>query len=227
MKEKIIIIEDNSEIREILMMHLESYGYIVDLASNGLDGLELCKENQYNLAIVDIMMEKLDGFGLIKALRKFSDMPVIILSAKNEDSDKILGLNIGADDYITKPFNPMEVIARVNALLRRMVSIKEANQVLKLGMLELDCLTFKLTKNCKVIDLTATEYKILKLLMENPNRIYSKRMIGESINATDYSIDDNSIPVHISHIRDKIGLNENSNTYIKNIRGLGYRIENI
>lgn len=227
MKSNLLIVEDNKEIAEIIKLHLESSNYCVEVAYDGLEGLNICKDKNFDLVIVDIMMDGLDGYSLIKNLRLFSELPIMIVSAKNEDSDKILGLNIGADDYITKPFNPMEIVARVNALLRRSAVNNKNSYILQFAELKIDCLELKVFKNNIEIDLTATEFKILKLFIANPNRIFSKKMIGKHLNQIFFDSDENSITVHISHIREKIGKNSNGNQYIKTIRGLGYRIENV
>lgn len=227
---KILIVEDSNEISKILKLYLEGEGYSVFIAENGLDGLDIVKNNRIDLAILDIMMPKMDGYELTQEIRKLSNMPILILSAKNEDNDKIIGLNIGADDYITKPFNPLEIVARVNASIRRYYHMssngESGNGVLRLGELTLDTNSCRLTKEAEEISLTATEYKILALLMRTPNRIFSKVQISEHINGEYFETDDNSVTVHISHIRDKIGLNKNGQQYIKTVKGLGYKIEN-
>lgn len=230
MNKKILIAEDNPEISKVLKLYLNSAGYEVVSVDNGLSGLKKSKEIEFDLGIIDVMMPIMDGYELITKIRKFSNMPLLILSAKSEDSDKIQGLNIGADDYITKPFNPLEILARVNSSLRRYNRLNnnksETSSTLILGELKLDTNTCKLLKNNEEITLTATEYKILKLFMERPNHIFSKIQISEYINGEYYENDDNVITVHISHIRDKIGINQNGHEFIKTVRGLGYKIEN-
>ncbi|MCM1988744.1 response regulator transcription factor [Oceanirhabdus seepicola] len=228
MNNRILVAEDNSEISKVIKLYLEVEGYEVFIADNGLDGLSLIKENKIDLAILDIMMPKMDGYELTREIRKNNNMPVLILSAKNEDIDKILGLNIGADDYITKPFNPLEIVARVNAALRRHYKLsgnERDSGVLSLGDLTLDTNNCRLVKQEKEIPLTATEFKILALLMNVPERIFSKVQISEHIKGEYFETDDNSVTVHISHLREKIGINKNGNQYIKTVKGLGYKIE--
>ncbi|QUH28087.1 response regulator transcription factor [Vallitalea guaymasensis] len=228
MHNTILVAEDNCEISKVIKLYLEVEGYEVLIADNGLDGLSLVKENKIDLAILDIMMPKMDGYELTREIRKISNIPVLILSAKNEDIDKILGLNMGADDYITKPFNPLEIVARVNAALRRhyKLSGNEKNSgILNLGELNLDTNNCRLVKQEQEIQLTATEFKILALLMRVPERIFSKVQIIEHIKGEYFETDDNSVTVHISHLREKIGMNKNGNQYIKTVKGLGYKIE--
>lgn len=226
---KILIAEDNIEIVKVLELYLNKEGYEVDTVNNGLDALNMCKKKSYDLGIFDIMMPKMDGYELVTKVRKFSNMSIIFLSAKGEDVEKILGLNIGADDYITKPFNPLEVVARVNTALRRYSMGSDASKEktkLEIGSLLLDISEHKLYKNKKEIDLTVSEFNILKILMGKENQIFSKSQISESIGGEYMEMDDSRITVHISHIREKIGLNEKGNQFIKTVRGLGYKIEN-
>ncbi|MGL5414904.1 MAG: response regulator transcription factor [Clostridium sp.] len=228
MVQKILIAEDNQEIIDVLILYLENDGFEVIVVNNGVDALEVIKSNTIDLAILDVMMPRMDGFNLTKKLREFSNIPIIILSAKNQDSDKILGLNIGADDYLTKPFNPLEIIARIKSNLRRYsmleMEIKDASKLM-VGELNLDLDIYKLTKSGKEIILTPTEYKILALLMKSPGRIYTKVQIYENINGDYFRADDNTLMVHISKLREKIEDDAKKPKYIKTVRGLGYKIE--
>lgn len=199
---KILLADDNVEISKVLKLYLEGEGYEVITAEDGKAGLKVVLEQEVELAILDIMMPELDGYELTKEIRNISNMPIIILSAKDQDHDKILGLNIGADDYVTKPFNPLEIVARVNASLRRHYELSGGDQhsaVIKAGELSLDTNSCRLTKGEEEIPLTATEYKILMLLMASPKRIFSKVQISEHINGVYFKNDDNVITVHISH----------------------------
>ncbi|MCT4619190.1 MAG: response regulator transcription factor [Marinisporobacter sp.] len=229
MKEKILIAEDDKDISEIIEMYLLSEGYDVRIVDNGLDGLRAIQNEQFDLAILDIMMPKMDGFKLTREIRKDSNIPILIISAKIECHDKILGLNIGADDYITKPFDPLEVVARVNANLRRNRILNEhkdqQNNISKIKNLILDNDACKLLKDGMEITLTATEYKIMNLLMRNPNRIFSKIQIAEYLCGEYFESDTHTITVHISNLREKIGVDENGEKYIKTVKGLGYKIE--
>lgn len=222
-KERILIAEDDEDIVELLSLYLESNNYEVTSANNGEDALNIIKEETISLAIVDIMMPKMNGYELIKSIRKFSDIPIIITSAKSMDNDKILGIDIGADVYITKPFNSLEVVAYVKSLLK-----KKSNSlnVIKIGALTLDQERYVVMKNDKVITLTSVEYKILSKLMLNPGKVLSKSQLYEYINGEEFQNDDNTMMVHISNLRSKIEDDPANPEYIKTVRGVGYKIEN-
>ena len=223
MSASILIAEDDSDIRGLLRLYLESEGYRVLEAEDGAQALTLAREETPDMAILDVMMPKLNGYELTRALRKFSDIPILILSAKSQDNDKILGLNLGADDYITKPFNPVEIVARVKAQLRR--SARENSAVLTVGDLSLDTASFQLTKGGQTISLTPMEYKILALLMRSPGRIFTKIQLYEGAVGTYFEGDDNTMMVHISKLREKIEDDPKDPRYIITVRGLGYKIE--
>lgn len=229
MQKSVLIVEDDNDILELLKLYLESSNFLVYVAYDGIDALELLEKEKINIIIADIMMPRMNGYELIKKVRANNNIPIMITSAKNMDSDKILGLDMGADAYITKPFNPLEVVAYVKALLRRYnefeESIKESD-VIKVGELSLDLNKYILKKNNKVIPLTSTELKILTMLMKDPGKIFTKSQIYEVINGDYYECDDNTMMVHISNIRSKIEDNPSKPVYIKTVRGLGYKIEN-
>ena len=222
-KEQILIAEDDADIRSVLRLYLQSEGYTVLEADNGAAALELAQANRPDLAILDIMMPKMNGFELIRELRTFDRMPILILSAKSGDNDKILGLNLGADDYIAKPFNPLEIMARVRALLRR--SGGSSDDTLTVRDLTLDTKTFSLTKRGEQVLLTPTEYKILAQLMRAPGRIFTKVQLYEGISGEFFESDDNTMMVHISKLRDKVEDDPKKPAYIITVRGLGYKIE--
>lgn len=227
----ILIAEDDNDIVKLLKLYLESSGYRVLTVDNGLSAFELIKNEQIDLAVVDIMMPKMDGYELIKKTREVKNIPILILSAKNQDTDKILGLNLGADDYMTKPFSPLEIIARVKANLRRFYNLNNGdsrvhkNAEIVIGELILNTEKLTLTKNGAEIIITPNEYKILALLMKSPGRVYTKSQICEAMNGELYDNYENVITVHISHLREKIESDSRNPRYIKNIRGLGYKIE--
>ena len=223
MSASILIAEDDGDIRDLLRLYLESEGYRVLEAANGAAALALARENMPDMAILDVMMPELNGYELTRALRKFSDIPILILSAKSQDNDKILGLNLGADDYIAKPFNPVEIVARVKAQLRR--ATRENSTTLTVGELSLDTATFQLTKNGQPIALTPMEYKILALLMRSPGRIFTKIQLYEGAVGNYFEGDDNTMMVHISKLREKIEDDPKDPRYIITVRGLGYKIE--
>lgn len=221
--EKILIAEDDSDIRELLTLYLESNNYKVSIASDGKQALAKLESESFDLAIVDIMMPKMNGYELIKNVRKFSDIPIIITSAKSLDNDKILGIDIGADVYITKPFNPLEVVAYVKSLLKKKNS---KLSVIKIGELTLDQEKYILKKNNEEIPLTSIEYKILSKLMNNPEQVFTKSQLYEYINGGYFQNDDNTMMVHISNLRSKLEDDPAHPKYIKTIRGVGYKIEN-
>ncbi|WP_130868364.1 response regulator transcription factor [Intestinimonas massiliensis (ex Afouda et al. 2020)] len=223
MSASILIAEDDGDIRGLLRLYLESEGYRVLEAENGAKALALAREEVPDMAILDVMMPELNGYELTRALRKFSDIPILILSAKSQDSDKILGLNLGADDYIAKPFNPVEIVARVKAQLRR--ASRDNSTTLTVRDLSLDTASFQLTKNGRSIILTPMEYKILALLMRSPGRIFTKIQLYEGAVGTYFEGDDNTMMVHISKLREKIEDDPKDPRYIITVRGLGYKIE--
>ena len=230
MKPTILIAEDDPDIRELLRLYLAGEGYEILAADNGIDALELLRTREISMALVDIMMPGMNGYDLIRRLRSFSNIPVIILSAKITDPDRILGLNLGADAYLTKPFNPLEVVAYVKAALRRFYQLgaepaRNAESIYTVGELRLDLDRFELTKNGKPVPLTSAELKILARMMKSPGRIFTKAQLYECINGDFYSSDDNTMMVHISNIRSKIEDDPSSPRYIITQRGLGYKIE--
>ena len=219
----ILIAEDDADIRGLLKLYLEGEGLRVLEAADGTDALALAREHTPDMAILDIMMPGMNGFELTRALRKYSDIPILILSAKSQDNDKILGLNLGADDYIAKPFNPVEIVARVKAQLRR--AARTSADVLTVGELTLNTGSFQLTKRDEVIPLTPMEYKILALLMRSPGRIFTKIQLYEGAVGNYFEGDDNTMMVHISKLREKIEDDPKAPRYIITVRGLGYKIE--
>lgn len=223
---KILIADDEAEIRSLLKLYLENDGYSVVEAKDGAEALIKIKENSPDLCVLDIMMPELDGYQVLRKLREFSNIPVIILSAKDADSEKILGLNLGADDYLSKPFNPLEAVARINSNLRRFYSLGATEvkvEVIKIRDLELNPESCTLKKNGKNIELTSVEYKIMELFMTHPGRVFTKQQIYETGWGDEYFIADNNIMVCISKLRAK--LSDDPSAYIKTMRGLGYRLE--
>ena len=229
----ILVVDDDKEIVGAIEIYLKKEGYNIIKAYNGNEALEKIKENEIHLIILDIMMPEKDGLETLEEIRKDKSIPVILLSAKSEDYDKIGGLNQGADDYITKPFNPLELIARVNSQIRRYVSFgsmdkKEDNkQIYKTGELVLDDETKNVTVDGKEVKLTATEFNILKFLLKNKGKVYSITQIYENVwNEESYGAE-NIIAVHIRHIREKIEINPKEPRYLKVIWGIGYKIEKL
>ncbi len=228
----ILVVDDDKEIVNAIEIYLKREGYNIIKAYNGEEALEQISKNEIHLIILDIMMPEKDGIETLEEIRKTKTIPVILLSAKSEDYDKISGLDTGADDYITKPFNPLELIARVKSNIRRYVefgniSKKESKNILKTGQLEVDDETKKVTVDGKEIKLTATEYNILKFLLKNKGKVFSISQIYENVwNEESYGAE-NIIAVHIRHIREKIEINPKEPKYLKVIWGIGYKIEDI
>lgn len=231
MNYQILIAEDDPDISELLSLYLENAGYTVFTALNGRSALEIFQEKQISLALVDIMMPGLNGYDLIRRLREVSNIPVIILSAKSAASDRVFGLDVGADAYLTKPFNPLEVLANIRALLRRYYQLggEDAGDslpnVLKLGELELNLDQYVLKKRGETIPLTSTEMKIMARMMKEPGRVFTKAQLYQCINGDYYEGDDKTMMVHIYNIRAKLEENPGRPVYIKTVRGLGYKLE--
>lgn len=234
MKYKILVVEDDKDIAEVIRLYLENEGFEVIQAQDGLTGYEMMQSENVNLAVVDIMLPRLNGYDLVRKVRENSNIPLLILSAKNLDSDKILGLNLGADDYMTKPFNPLELVARVKSNIRRYYSLgsrqekeEKEERTWQVGELVLDEDAVTLTKGGVPVIITPTEYKMLALFMKSPGKVFTKQQIYQEVNGECYVNDDNTLMVHISNLRDKIEDNPREPKYIKNIRGIGYKIEKI
>lgn len=228
----ILVCDDDKEIVKAIEIYLAKENYNVLKAYNGEECLKVLKENTIHLIILDIMMPKKDGMETIEEIRKERTIPVIMLSAKSEDEDKIKGLNIGADDYVTKPFNPLELIARVNSGIRRYTQLgtitdEENNKIYKSGELVIDDELKKVTVEGKEVKLTPTEFNILKFLTKNKGIVYSIDQIYENVWEDEAYGADNIIAVHIRHIREKIEINPKEPKYLKVIWGIGYKIEKI
>lgn len=223
----ILIADDEKEIRDLLRLYLENEKYIVLEAEDGQQALDLLHRNSVNLCLLDIMMPNMDGYQTLKEIRKESNIPIMFLSAKDADAEKILGLNLGADDYIAKPFNPLELVARVNSNIRRFCSLGTTetgeSKTIKVRDLVLDTESCTLSKEGNEITLSSVEYKIMEMFMLHPGKVFTKQQIYEYGWGEEYIIADNNIMVCISKLRAKLG--DEDGTYIKTIRGLGYRLE--
>ena len=227
----VLVVEDDKEIREGVEIYLKSQGYEVFQAADGVEGLEVIEKEDIHLAIVDIMMPRMDGISMVVKLREKYDFPVIFLSAKSEEVDKIMGLNMGADDYVTKPFTPMELLARVNSQLRRYrrfmerLGDKEENsRIHTIGGLEINEDNVAVTVDGEPVKMTPIEYKILLLLMKNPGRVFSAEEIYERV-WNERAINTDTIMVHVRNIREKIEVNPREPKYLKVVWGVGYKIE--
>ena len=227
----VLVVEDDKEIREGVEIYLKSQGYEVFQAADGVEGLEVIEKEDIHLAIVDIMMPRMDGISMVVKLREKYDFPVIFLSAKSEEVDKIMGLNMGADDYVTKPFTPMELLARVNSQLRRYrrfmerLGDKEENsRIHTIGGLEINEDNVEVTVDGEPVKMTPIEYKILLLLMKNPGRVFYAEEIYERV-WNERAINTDTIMVHVRNIREKIEVNPREPKYLKVVWGVGYKIE--
>ena len=227
----ILVVEDDKEIREGVEIYLKSQGYEVFQAADGAEGLDVIEREDIHLAIVDIMMPVMDGISMVVKLREKYDFPVIFLSAKSEEVDKIMGLNMGADDYVTKPFTPMKLLARVNSQLRRyrrfMERLEDKNEnsrIHTIGGLEINEDNVEVTVDGEPVKMTPIEYKILLLLMKNPGRVFSAEEIYERV-WNERAVNTDTIMVHVRNIREKIEVNPREPKYLKVVWGVGYKIE--
>ncbi len=227
----ILIVEDDKEIRDGIEIFLKSQNYNVYKAADGVEGLAAMEEHEIHLAIVDIMMPRMDGVTMTMKLREKYDFPVIMLSAKSEETDKVIGLNIGADDYVTKPFTSLELMARVNSQLRRYTKFQnrtaaapQNETVYAVGGIELNEETVEVLVDGNPVKMTPTEFKILALLMRTPGRVYSAEEIYERV-WNEKAVNTDTIMVHVRNIRDKIEINPKEPKYLKVVWGVGYKIE--
>mgnify|MGYP004678847585 FL=1 len=225
----ILVCDDDKEIVDAIEIYLSNEGYHIYKAYDGEQAISMLQKEDIHLLIMDIMMPRLDGIRATLKIREYSSIPIIMLSAKSEDTDKILGLNIGADDYITKPFNPLELVARVKSNLRRYTSLgslsAESTSVYQVGGLSINDETKEVTVDGEVVKMTPIEYNILLLLVKNQGRVFSINQIYESIWNEDAIGADNTVAVHIRHIREKIEINPREPRYLKVVWGVGYKIE--
>ncbi len=224
----ILICDDEKDIVSALKIYLEAEGYRTFEAYNGREALKVCREQEIHLALLDIMMPEMDGISAMVELRRESNLPVILLTAKGEDTDKILGLNVGADDYITKPFNPVEMLARVRSQLRRYMQLGGGAVkagALSIGNIVLDDRSKEVSVDGEPVSLTPTEYGILKLLMEHPGEVFSPKEIFRKVWADEPYGAESTVAVHIRHLREKVEINPAEPRYIKAVWGQGYKLE--
>ena len=225
--QSILVVEDEKEIAEAIKIYLEEEGYNVEICLDSTKALEKLKTKEFQLILLDIMMPKIDGITLARNIRKFSSIPIIFLSAKSESIDKITGLNAGADDYITKPFEPLELIARVKANIRRYCKLenKIEKDTVKIDGLEINDKTKEVFIDGENIKLTPIEYKLLYFLATNKGQVFSIKQIYENVWKEPFDGYEKKVVVHISHIREKIEINPREPRYLKAVWGLGYKIE--
>lgn len=224
----ILICDDEKDIVSALKIYLEAEGYQTFPAYNGKEALAVLDKEDIHLVLLDVMMPGLDGIGVLAKLREWSNVPVILLTAKSEDTDKVLGLNLGADDYITKPFNPVELLARVRSQLRRYLQLgggKARESVLTIGAVSLDDASKTVTVDGEPVSLTPREYEILKLLMQNPGRVFHPRDLYRKVWNEEPFGAESTVAVHIRHLREKIEIDPAAPRYIRAVWGQGYKIE--
>lgn len=226
-KINILVVDDEKEIRELVEIYLKNEGYNVFTAENGINALKIIKDKDIKLVVLDVMLPDIDGIDICKSIRKIKDMPIIMLSAKREDKDKILGILTGADDYVAKPFNPLELIVRVKAQLRRYLKDSNKNNLneIEIGDLKVNFEKFKVTMREKEVKLTPKEFGILKLLIKNRGKVFSSKSIYERVWNEEFINCDGTIMTHIKTLREKLGDNRRNPTYIKTVWGVGYKID--
>ncbi|MGI6603866.1 MAG: winged helix-turn-helix domain-containing protein [bacterium] len=224
MAEKILVVDDEATIVEFVRINLEKAGFRVVSAGDGDEALALAASERPDLIVLDIMLPGRDGFEVCRELRRTTSVPIIMLTARDEDIDKILGLELGADDYLTKPFNPRELVARIKAILRRVDRLgKMEGQVLSRGRLQIDLERHQVTAGGRLVDLTPKEFELLELLMKNPGRVFSREMLLERLWGYDFFGDSKTVDVHIRRLREKVEEDPSSPTHILTVWGVGYK----
>lgn len=221
---KVLVIEDDPYIGELITLYTEKSGYIVKVASNGMTGLEMFHDTHPNLVILDIMMPEMDGWEVCREIRRFDKTPVIMLTGKGENSDKLKGFDLGTDDYLVKPFDPNELMARIKAVLRRTNPMLDANEIIELPLLTIDLQQYKVICDKHEIMLPPKEMELLYFLASHPNQVFTRQQLLDQIWGLDFDGDPRTVDVHIKRIREKIG-DVNPYWMVKTIRGVGYKFE--
>ncbi|MFJ7918618.1 response regulator transcription factor [Lysinibacillus fusiformis] len=228
-KETILIVDDEKEIRNLIAIYLKNEGYQVLEACDGEEGLQLLKKQEIHLIVLDLMMPNVDGMEMCMKVREIAEMPIIMLTAKSQDMDKIMGLTIGADDYVTKPFNPLELVARIKSQLRRYLKLNGLNKSnsdeIEIGDLRINTATHEVLVNNEKVKLTPREFAILELLSSNPGIVMSAEQIYERVWKEEAFQSENTVMVHIRKIRERIETNPRNPQYIKTVWGVGYKVE--
>lgn len=225
MSQTILVVDDEPEIVRLVRSYLEKDGYRVVTAYNGEDALYTARHEKPDLVVLDVLMPKMDGLAFTRRIRRESDVPIIMLTARAEETDRIVGLELGADDYVTKPFSPRELVARVRAVLRRVrPSDEQEPPVLRVGPLTLDRSTHTVTVDGELVDLTPTEFDVLSVLMGRPGRVYGRSEILEAVQGVAFEAYERTVDAHIKNLRQKIEVDPASPHYIHTVRGAGYRL---
>jgi len=227
--ETILIVDDEREIRNLIAIYLKNEGYQVHEACDGEEGLQLLKKQEIHLIVLDLMMPNVDGMEMCMKVREIAEMPIIMLTAKSQDMDKIMGLTIGADDYVTKPFNPLELVARIKSQLRRYLKLnglnKSSSDEIEIGDLRINTATHEVLVNNEKVKLTPREFAILELLSSNPGIVMSAEQIYERVWKEEAFQSENTVMVHIRKIRERIETNPRNPQYIKTVWGVGYKVD--
>lgn len=221
---KVLVIEDDPYICELIILYAEKNGYLISIANDGMTGIEMFYDCSPDLVILDIMMPEMDGWEVCKEIRRFDKTPIIMLSGKGESYDKLKGFNLGTDDYLVKPFDPNELMARIKAVLRRANPMLDANEIIELPLLKIDLNEYKVTCEKQEIVLPPKEMELLYFLASHPNQVFTRQQLLEQIWSLDFEGDPRTVDVHIKRIRDKLG-EPNSYWNVKTIRGVGYKFE--
>ena len=224
MPKKILVVDDEPKIAEICQDYLKAAGYEVVTAMTGLDGLSAARREKPDLVVLDLMLPEMDGLDVCRTLRRESDVPIIMLTARVEETDKLIGLEIGADDYITKPFSPRELVARVRVVLRR-VSGDPASDVIRAGEVTLDRSRYEVNLSDQIITLTPTEFEILATLMSQPGRIFSRAQLLNAVHGVAFESYERAIDSHIRNLRRKLEISDRNLNYIVTVHGVGYKFE--
>lgn len=227
MPERILVVDDEESIVQLIAYNLRRAGYDVISALNGEDGLALARSEQPDLVILDLMLPGMDGFDVCKELRRETELPILMLTARGEEIDRVIGFEIGADDYVVKPFSPRELVGRVKAILRRSAKkpkeADESQDTLVFGALSINFVTYEVARDGRRIDLTPTEYQILKILSQHPGRVFTRDELVDRVMGSDFFGDVRTIDVHIRHLRSKIEENPSEPRFIETVRGAGYK----
>jgi len=223
----ILVAEDEKDLREMLKLNLENEGHQVFVAKNGKEALDIFEYQVIDIGLFDVMMPILDGFNLLRLIREKSDVPIIMLTSRGDDMDKVLGFGLGADDYLVKPFSMVELIARIGVRAKKNKSTSAEETSIQIGEITLDAASCMVYKKDKQIDLSAKEFMILKYLMAQPGRVFTKKQIYMAVWDEEYLYDDNTIMVHISHLRQKIETDPKKPVIITTIKGIGYKFSKV
>lgn len=225
MPERILVVDDEASILELVSYNLRRAGYEVVTADNGEEALRLARAGGIDLVVLDVMLPGMDGFDVLKEIRRSSALPVLMLTARGEEIDRVVGFEIGADDYVTKPFSPRELVGRVKAILRRArkSAEPEQNETQVFGALSVNFVTYEVARAGKRVDLTPTEFQILKVLAQNPGRVFTRDELVDRVMGPDFFGDVRTVDVHIRHLRAKIEVNPSEPKLIETVRGAGYK----